>query len=329
MKLASFEVSTPVGRFIRIGSVHEGWLIDLSSAYVALLAHRGEAQPYRLMEARVPPNMRLFLEGEEGSLQAAREAEAFALEALSREELPEGPRGERLIFELQGVRLLPPLPRPNSLRDFLVFEKHMRRSYDAAGLKPPKEWYEMPIHYKGNPDSILGPDEDLIWPSYTEKLDYELEMACIIGRKGRDIRREEADAYILGFSCLNDFSARDIQMREMKCRLGPAKGKDFGTALGPWIVTRDEVGDYRNLRMVARVNGEVWSEGSSRDMYHDWARIVEHASMGETLHPGDVLGSGTVGLGCGLELDRWLKPGDIVELEIEKVGVLRNRVVRP
>ena len=330
MKLASFQVQTPVGRFPRIGSVQgTSQLIDLSSAYVALQARRGEAQPYRLMEAFVPPDMRRLIEGGASALHAAREAEAFVLEAQSQGQAPQGPQGETLVFAMQEVTLLPPLPHPHSLRDCLVFEKHMRRSYDASGTEPPREWYGMPIYYKGNAASIVGHDQDLIWPSYTEQLDYELEMACIIGREGRDIRREEADAYIFGFACLNDFSARDIQMREMRCRLGPAKGKDFGTALGPWIVTKDEVEDYQNLRMTARINGEVWSQGNSRDMYHNWTRIIEHVSMQETIYPTDVLGSGTVGLGCGLELNRWLKPGDVVELEIEKIGVLRNRVVRP
>jgi 2-keto-4-pentenoate hydratase/2-oxohepta-3-ene-1,7-dioic acid hydratase in catechol pathway len=328
MKLASFQVQTQVGRFMRIGSVQADRLIDLSTAYVTLLAWQGEPQPYRVMEALVPPDLRQLIEGGDRALQAAREAEAFVMDALSKGDVPQGPQGEELVFGLSEVTLLPPLPQPNSLRDFIVFEKHMRRGYDAAGIEPPQEWYEMPIYYKGNARSILGPEQELRWPAYSEKLDYELEMACIIGKEGRDVSRDAAEAYIFGFACLNDFSARDIQMREMQCRLGPAKGKDFGTALGPWIVTRDEVGDYQNLRMVARINGEVWSEGNSRDMYHPWPRIIEHVAMGETIYPTDVLGSGTVGLGCGLELDRWLKPGDVVELEIEHIGVLRNKVVR-
>lgn len=328
MKLAAFQVQTPVGRFMRVGSVQADRLIDLSSAYVTLLAWQGETQPYRVMEAMVPPDMRRLIEGGDRTLRAARDAEAFVLEALSQGDVPQGPQGEELVFALPEVRLLPPLPQPNSLRDFIVFEQHMRRGYDAAGIEPPQEWYEMPIYYKGNARSILGPEQDLIWPAYSERLDYELEMACIIGKEGRDVSRDEAAAYIFGFACLNDFSARDIQMREMQCRLGPAKGKDFGTALGPWIVTQDEVGDYQNLRMVARINGDVWSEGNSRDMYHPWSRIIEHVAMGETIYPTDILGSGTVGLGCGLELDRWLKPGDVVELEIENIGVLRNKVVR-
>ncbi len=329
MKLATFQVQTPVGRFVRIGSVQGEQLIDLSSAYVTLLAQRGEPQPYRLMEALVPPDMRRLIEGGDNALQAAREAEAFVRQALASGQVPQGPQGEQLVFALQEVTLLTPLPQPNSLRDFIVFEKHMRRGYDALGIEPPRVWYEMPIYYKGNARSLLGHDQDLLWPAYTERLDYELEMACIIGKEGRDIPQEQAEAYIFGFACLNDFSARDIQMREMQCRLGPAKGKDFGTAIGPWIVTRDEAGNYQNLRMAARINGEVWSEGNSRDMYHSWARIIAHVSMGETLYPTDILGSGTVGLGCGLELDRWLKPGDVVEIEIENIGVLRNRVIKP
>ncbi len=230
-----------------------GGIAGLGAAYVTLQARRGEARPYCLMEVLVPPDMRRFIEGGASALQATREAETFVLEAQSKGKVLQGPQEETLIFSPQEVTLLPPLPHPHSLRDCLVFEKHMRRSYDASGTEPPREWYEMPTYYKGDAASIIGHDQDLMWPSYTEQLDYELEMACIIGREGRDIRREEADAYIFGFACLNDFRVRDIQMREMRCRLGPAKGKDFGTALGPWIVTQDEVGDYQNLRMTARI----------------------------------------------------------------------------
>jgi 2-keto-4-pentenoate hydratase/2-oxohepta-3-ene-1,7-dioic acid hydratase in catechol pathway len=156
-------------------------------------------------------------------------------------------------------------------------------------------------------------------------------MAVIIGRRGTDIPEERAREYIFGYTILNDFSARDIQGEEMSVGLGPAKGKDFrtGTVLGPWIVTADELTDPYNLRMTVRVNGEVWSEGHSGTIYWRFEQMIAHASRSETLYPGEVFGSGTVGRGCGLELGRWLKPGDVVELEIEGIGVLRNRVVRP
>jgi 2-keto-4-pentenoate hydratase/2-oxohepta-3-ene-1,7-dioic acid hydratase in catechol pathway len=325
MKLASFQVQTPVGRFTRIGHVQQdNTLIDLSSAYATLRSHEGEPQPYRLAEAIVPPNMKRFIEAGNTALKEAQRAVSYVLE----ERPGEGPQGETLVFAMSDVILLPPLPHPNSLRDFILFEGHFRRAYDAMGIDPPEAWYKMPIYYKGNAASILGHEEDLIWPGYTEKLDYELEMAMIIGKEGRNIKGEDAGDYIFGFSCFNDFSARDIQSDEMSCRLGPAKGKDFGTAIGPWIVTKDEVGDFHNLNMTARVNGEVWSQGNCREMYHSWERMIQHVSMEETIYPSDVFGSGTANRGCGLEIDRWLQPNDVVEIEIENVGVLRNRVVR-
>jgi 2-keto-4-pentenoate hydratase/2-oxohepta-3-ene-1,7-dioic acid hydratase in catechol pathway len=192
----------------------------------------------------------------------------------------------------------------------------------------PQEWYEMPVYYKGNHKAIIGPDEDVHWPPFTEKFDYELEIAVVIGKVGRNIPESNARDHIAGFTVMNDFSARDIQRKEMKVRLGPAKGKDFATAIGPVLVTPDEIGEAYNLRMTARINGELWSEGNSGTIHHSFEKMIAFASMEETLYPGDLIGSGTVGTGCGLELDRWLKPGDVMELEIEKIGVLRNRVIK-
>jgi 2-keto-4-pentenoate hydratase/2-oxohepta-3-ene-1,7-dioic acid hydratase in catechol pathway len=196
-------------------------------------------------------------------------------------------------------------------------------------LKPAKVWYEQPVYYKSNPFSVVGPDADVRIPRATEKFDYELEFGIFVGKQGRDIPQERARDHIGGFAIFNDFSARDVQMREMQGRLGPAKGKDFdtGNAIGPWLVTPDEIPDPYTLTMVARVNGEEWSRGTTADMHHKWERIIEHISTDETLHPGEFIASGTVGGGCGLELDRYLVPGDVVELEVEGLGVLRNRVV--
>jgi fumarylacetoacetate (FAA) hydrolase len=181
----------------------------------------------------------------------------------------------------------------------------------------PAEWYEQPVFYFSNPAAIYGPDDEVPYPEGTEQLDYELEVAAIIGGRGA----------IGGFTIMNDWSARDLQRREMKVGLGPAKGKDFATSLGPIVVTPDEF-DGSSGTMVARVNGEERSRGDLADMHYSWEQIVEHAARNTTLRPGDVLGSGTVGTGCILEHGdgRWLRPGDEVELEIERVGVLRNRV---
>jgi 2-keto-4-pentenoate hydratase/2-oxohepta-3-ene-1,7-dioic acid hydratase in catechol pathway len=162
-------------------------------------------------------------------------------------------------------------------------------------------------------------------------MDFELELACVIGRKGVDISRDQALSHIFGFTIFNDFSARDVQMVERPLGMGPMKGKDFdtGNVLGPWIVTTDEIGDPQSLEMSVRVNGERWGGGNSRDMHHSFADILAFVSQSETLHPGEVIASGTVPTGCGLELNRFLAPGDVVELEVANIGVLRNRIVRP
>ena len=228
------------------------------------------------------------------------------------------------------VKLLAPIPCPPQMRDFLCFEKHLLQAFQAIGKKPPQAWYERPLFYHPNRFSVCGPDAEVPWPSYTERLDFELEFGCYIGRPGKDIAKEKAREHIFGYTIFNDFSARDEQAKEMAGQLGPGKGKDFdnGNAMGPCLVTADEIGDPYRLEMSVRVNGEEWGRGNSRDMRWKFEDCIAHASRSETLHPGEFFGSGTVGDGCGLEQTRFLKPGDSVELEVEGIGVLRNRVAQ-
>jgi 2-keto-4-pentenoate hydratase/2-oxohepta-3-ene-1,7-dioic acid hydratase in catechol pathway len=330
VKLLSFQVQTPDGPAARIGALVDGdRVVDLTSAcYVQLLMDQScdPRAASRIARALVPPDMVAFIEGGKRTLDAAREA----LNAvLNRDELP---MEIKVIHPLKSLKLLPAVPRPPMFRDFMAFEEHVKGSVQAMGLgEVPKMWYEFPVFYKGNVQSLAAHGDDVLWPSYSRLLDFELEMAAIIGRRGADIPEERAGEHIFGYTILNDFSARDVQGQEMSVGLGPAKGKDFrtGTALGPWIVTAEELPDPYNLRMTVRVNGEVWSEGHSGTVHWRFEQMIAHASRSETLFPGEVFGSGTVGRGCGLELGRWLKPGDVVELEIEGIGVLRNRVVRP
>jgi fumarylacetoacetate (FAA) hydrolase len=221
-------------------------------------------------------------------------------------------------YALADVDLRPPVLHPPSVRDFYAFEQHVRTARAARGLDVPREWYELPVFYFSNPAAIYGHDDEIPYPEGTQELDYELEVAAIVGAEGR----------IGGFTVMNDWSARDVQRTEMKVGLGPAKGKDFATSLGPIVVTPDEF-DGSSATMVARVNGEERSRGDLADMYHSWEAITTHAARNTRLLPGDVIGSGTVGTGCILELGdgRWLQPGDVVELEVEGIGVLRNHVV--
>jgi fumarylacetoacetate (FAA) hydrolase len=220
-------------------------------------------------------------------------------------------------YPLADVELRAPVLHPPSVRDFYAFEQHVKTARASRGLEMPPEWYEIPVFYFSNPAAIYGPEDEIPKPPDTQELDYELEVAAIIGAEGA----------IGGFTIMNDWSARDLQRAEMKVGLGPSKGKDFATSLGPIVVTPDEF-DGSSATMVARVNGEERSRGQLGDLHHSWKAIVAHAARNTKLLPGDVLGSGTVGTGCILELGdgRWLQQGDVVELEVEGLGILRNRV---
>lgn len=240
-------------------------------------------------------------------------------------------------LRLHGVILHPPLLRPMSIRDFYAFEQHVVAARALRGLEVPAEWYQFPVFYFSNPNAVFGPGETIPYPSYTEALDYELEVACIIGKPGINISAAVAEEYIFGYTIFNDWSARDEQRLEMRVGLGPAKGKDFATSIGPWVVTPDEIANHAedrpgvyDLEMVARVNGEVLSHGNWKDIYYSFGEMIARASTDVYLLPGDLIGSGTVGTGCLLELTHgegpWLQPGDTVELLIEGLGVLSNRV---
>jgi 2-keto-4-pentenoate hydratase/2-oxohepta-3-ene-1,7-dioic acid hydratase in catechol pathway len=224
------------------------------------------------------------------------------------------------------TRLLAPL-RPRSLRDFLTFKGHLDNALSRLGRPIPDEWFDVPAYYKGLPDTVIGPEETIPWPGYTDRLDHELELAVVIGRQGRDIAREEAMDHVFGYTIWNDVSARDVQTRELPVGMGPAKAKDWdgSNVLGPCIVTADEL-DGTNVRMIVRVNGEVWGEDNSSSMHHTFADLIAYASRAQTIYPGEVFGSGTAAGGSGLELDRWIQPGDVVELEVEGIGVLRNPI---
>jgi fumarylacetoacetate (FAA) hydrolase len=215
------------------------------------------------------------------------------------------------------VRLVAPIPRPPSVRDFYAFERHVQSARAQRGLEMAPEWYQLPVFYFSNPAAVSGPDDHIAFPPESSAWDYELEAAAIVGSGGE----------IAGFTIMNDWSARDLQKMEMAVGLGPAKGKDFATTLGPVLVTPDELGDLR-LEMLARVNGEERSRGNMGDIHWPWGELAAHAERNTRLVAGDVLGSGTVGSGCILEHGdgRWLRPGDVVELEIEGIGVLRNVV---
>lgn len=227
---------------------------------------------------------------------------------------------------VDGARLRAPL-RPRTIRDFLAFEGHLKNAFAGLGKEIPDEWYTVPAYYKGLPDTVIGPDEEIPWPAYTEKLDHELELAAVIGRAGKDIDAGDALDHVFGYTIWNDMSARDVQTRELPVGMGPCKAKDWdgSNVLGPCIVTSDEI-DPHDVTLSVRVNGERWGGTSTADMHHSFEDMIAYASQGLTLRAGEILGSGTATGGSGLELDRWLRPGDVIEMEADGIGVLKNQV---
>jgi 2-keto-4-pentenoate hydratase/2-oxohepta-3-ene-1,7-dioic acid hydratase in catechol pathway len=271
--------------------------------------------------------------------------------ARARELIARAPR--EAVTARGAAKLLAPIQPPPQMRDCSCFELHLRQSFAAArktrALNTPDPeatlkamntraddrvidtFNRQPIYYKCNRFAVIGADDDVIWPPFSKALDFELEFGCYIARRTKDVKRADARGHIFGYTIFNDISARDAQALEMPGMLGPAKSKDFDTAnvMGPCLVTADELEDPYNLRMICRVNGEEWGRGNSSTMRWQFEDVIEHISRSETLHPGEFLGSGTVGNGCGLEQLRYLKPDDVVELEVEQIGVLRTRVRKP
>ena len=272
------------------------------------------------------------------SLQALIEAGPAALDEARR--IAAAAPEDHVYVLNDAVRLLAPLPLPVQIRDCMCFEEHLtgsvRASMRLSGANAPtpgqlgmqEVFAKRPIYYKANRFAVTGPDTDVVWPAYSQMMDYELEMGCVLGKTGRDIPAASARDHIFGYTIFNDFSARDTQAFEMRSSLGPSKSKDFdnANAIGPCVVTADEFDPYA-AAMIVRVNGEVRSEGSSRTMTYSFEDLIAFISTHETLHAGEILGSGTVGGGCGLEQGRMLADGDVVELEIEGIGRLRNRVI--
>ncbi len=347
MKLATFSptaVDAAHGAEPRLGALSADGekMLDLAAAAVRF---NHDPAPFADMLA--------WLDAGQAAQDTTRELLDLTSFDIASQDIAAGEPDSALVFPTDGLRLLAPLPTPRSIRDCLSFERHLiqatrtvikwRSPFLAACdawkekltgsplFGAPRAWRERPIYYKGNPHSVVGHEADVVWPAFTEKLDFELEFAIVIGQSGKNIPESRAGRHIAGFLIFNDFSARDLQMREMAGRLGPAKSKDFdtGNAFGPWLVTPDEIVDPYNLAMRARVNGELWTDATSAEMHFRFEEIIAYISRDETLFPGEVIGSGTAPGGCGLELDRWLQPGDIVELEVEGLGLLRNRIVRP
>jgi 2-keto-4-pentenoate hydratase/2-oxohepta-3-ene-1,7-dioic acid hydratase in catechol pathway len=326
MRLVTFSIATPLGDVCRIGALHYEEVVDLAAAYGWQLHRRGVHAATALAAALIPSDMVALLERWPMANDAAKEALSFALgqpsDAIS-------PLGARIRFGAGEYRLRIPL-RPRRLKDYLVYEEHKKKSMARKGLAMPELWYRMPTYTNRNICGLADPGEDIAWPAYSKKLDFEFELAVVIGREGRDIKAAEAMNYVAGITIYNDFSARDVQADEGRIGAGAGKSKDFdqGNVLGPCIVTLDEI-DPANVAMVLRVDGEEWARGHTSGMKFSWGEIIENASRGETIFPGDVFASGTMDRGCGLELERWIEPGSRIELEAMGIGRLQNTILAP
>jgi len=329
MRLVTFCIKTMVGSVERIGVLQGQQIIDLHAVYASYLREvRGIYRWRQLSQVIVPTDMLKFIEGGEMAMEAAH----LALDYFERiGSSADGHGGERHVYQLSEVKLMAPVPRPVSIRDCSAFPQHSMNMQAAkqSAAELPGVWYEIPAHYRTSSTDVVGPDAPILWPSYTEMLDYELEVALCIGKYGVNIPLEKAKEYIFGYTIFNDISGRDFQRKEMSLKLGPTKAKSFQNSniMGPCLVTPDEI-DANNLRMVARINGEVWSDGNTRDMHFKFAQLIAYLSKDDPIYPGEFIGSGTIGFGSGMELDKWIKPGDIVELEVEGIGILRNKVER-
>lgn len=336
MKLVTFRYATGHDR---AGVVVSDRVVDLARAFAWYEHDHGRPCDEAHVEDRYGRGLLGFVE----RTDAARPVADELADAFSHGRLPATFDGAPTSAPLTSVTLAAPIPRPPSMRDGYAFRQHVATARRNRGLEMIPEFDELPIFYFTNHGAVTGPGDVEVMPRHTERLDYELEAAIVVGREGRNVAAKDADALVFGMTIMNDWSARALQMQEMKLNLGPAKGKDFATSLGPWLVTLDELadrtvatpnGNQYDLTMTARVNGKELSRGNVKDMTWTFAQILERASYGVTLRPGDVVGSGTCGTGCLLELngskvtsDLWLRPGNQVDLAIDCLGVLSNRIV--
>jgi 2-keto-4-pentenoate hydratase/2-oxohepta-3-ene-1,7-dioic acid hydratase in catechol pathway len=322
MKICSVECEHALGIERKFGILYEdNTFINLQKVWEIKFSKENHLYPHKKAAYIIPNSLHLFLTNQAEPLSVLQETEALWQELKKKGDI------EGIEIPLKKLKLRAPLDQISTYRDFYAHEKHVATGFKKRNEPVPPSWYEIPAYYKGGTLGFIGPEEQIHWPKYTEKLDYELELGLVMAKGGKNISQQNAMKHVLGFTILNDISARDIQKKEMAIRLGPAKGKDFCSVMGPVITTIDEFNFKEpDLLMLARINGQEWSRGQSGDSHFTFAQMIEHASLEEWLAPADFLGSGTVGTGCGLELDKWIQPGDEIELEIEKIGILKNKV---
>ena len=336
MKLLTFEVQTAIGRFERLGALAHGAIVDLTSAAMSHLAETQDLNAARRTAAALaPPDMIGFLEGGTQSREQAEAALQYVGGRLEDDARPLGPQGERLTFNEDEIRFLAPVPRPPMIRDGILILDHYRVGMERLLKFADKDNVleaakSIPIYWKPSRAAVAGHLEPIRWPHYSEILDYEFELGMYIGKRGKNIPVERAWEHVAGYTVFNDLGLRDVQPGEMSLRMGPAKAKDFETSkiMGPYLVTADELPDIGSMKLTTKVNDEVWFEGAIEGWAFSFADLIAYVSREETLQVGEFFGSGPPAYSCGFEIDRWVKPGDVVSCEIEGVGTLTNRIVR-
>lgn len=329
MKVVTYLHHHNLGVVKRLGILlDEKTILDPNFIFACHFEREGKFNPRERADHHCPSSLNALLTLKENPLEILRTAVGLN-HTFAKNNAPALKDGTKYLIDLSTnkITLDAPLDKIETYRDFYAHEKHVEVGFKKRGEKIPEAWYEIPAYYKGATAGFIGHDAEILWPSYTDVLDYELELGMVVGLDGYNISEKDAHKHIFGFTILNDISARDIQRKEMQIRLGPAKGKDFCSIIGPVITTIDEFESSEpNLLMTAKVNGVEWSRGYSADSQFSWAQMIAHVAQDEWVKAGDLFGSGTVGTGCGLELDKWIKAGDVIELEIEKIGKLINRV---
>jgi len=332
MKIVQYAHQSTLGTIKRMGILlHDNTIVDPNYTFAMEFERAGRFNPTERANTYMPSSLFELLSKFNNPMALLEEAMGtyYFHQKIGLQNSLEDTPGSLMLDE-QLTSLACPIDKISTYRDFYSHEKHVKKGFEKRNEAVPQEWYEIPVYYKGATTGFIGTGKEIIWPSFTNKLDYELELAAVIGKEGKNIREEFALEHIFGFTILNDISARDIQKKEMKCRLGPSKSKDFCSILGPVILTTDEFDNQEpRLLMQAFINNIKWSEGNSGDSHYSFAQMITFASLDEWILPGDLIGSGTVGTGCGLEIDKWIKPGDVVELRVEKIGSLINTVGFP
>ncbi len=328
MKVCTYKRSTPFGEVKRLGLfADEKTLIDVNLLWQTEFARKDFYHPENRADMFAPKSLAQFLRVHQDASISMLQESLELYKKLSQDGITS------IAFHLDDVKDMKysaPLDEIAMYRDFYAHEKHVKKGFEKRNEAIPAAWFEIPAYYKGGNTGFIGHDEIIPWPYYSQQIDYELELGVVIGRDGKNVKAKDIKKHIFGFTILNDISARDIQKKEMSIRLGPAKGKDWCSVMGPVIVTFDEFNyEEPNLKMTAAVNGEAWSSGQSGDSHYSWGEMIEHMGMEEWIRATDFIGSGTVGTGCGLELDKWIKPGDLLELSIERIGTLKNIVGTP